>query len=98
MTGSIVNPVLGPEMIWVMPLAPSSLCDGLLFASLQRPQVETLAEKAGMTPRTFARTYSSRTGMTPASVPAPPRRIAHGIQEPLFGRLSRRIESVSQAP
>ena len=30
-------------------------------------RVETLAEKAGMTPRTFARTYTSRTGMTPAS-------------------------------
>jgi transcriptional regulator GlxA family with amidase domain len=30
-------------------------------------KVETLAEKAGMTPRTFARTYASRTGMTPAS-------------------------------
>ena len=30
-------------------------------------RVETLAEKAGMTPRTFARTYASRTGMTPAS-------------------------------
>jgi transcriptional regulator GlxA family with amidase domain len=30
-------------------------------------KVETLAEKAGMTPRTFARTYVSRTGMTPAS-------------------------------
>jgi transcriptional regulator GlxA family with amidase domain len=30
-------------------------------------RVETLAERAGMTPRTFARTYASRTGMTPAS-------------------------------
>jgi len=30
-------------------------------------KVETLAEKAGMSPRTFARTYTSRTGMTPAS-------------------------------
>ena len=30
-------------------------------------RVETLAEKAGMTPRTFARTYTNRTGMTPAS-------------------------------
>ncbi len=30
-------------------------------------KVEKLAEKAGMTPRTFARTYVSRTGMTPAS-------------------------------
>jgi transcriptional regulator GlxA family with amidase domain len=30
-------------------------------------RVETLAERAGMTPRTFARTYVSRTGMTPAS-------------------------------
>jgi len=30
-------------------------------------RVETLAEKAGMTPRTFARTYTSRTGMTPAN-------------------------------
>jgi transcriptional regulator GlxA family with amidase domain len=30
-------------------------------------KVETLAEKAGMSPRTFARTYASRTGMTPAS-------------------------------
>jgi transcriptional regulator GlxA family with amidase domain len=30
-------------------------------------RVETLAAKAGMTPRTFARTYTSRTGMTPAS-------------------------------
>jgi transcriptional regulator GlxA family with amidase domain len=30
-------------------------------------KVETLAEKAGMTPRTFARAYTSRTGMTPAS-------------------------------
>jgi transcriptional regulator GlxA family with amidase domain len=30
-------------------------------------RVETLAAKAGMTPRTFARTYVSRTGMTPAS-------------------------------
>jgi transcriptional regulator GlxA family with amidase domain len=30
-------------------------------------RVEMLAEKAGMTPRTFARTYTSRTGMTPAS-------------------------------
>jgi transcriptional regulator GlxA family with amidase domain len=29
-------------------------------------RVETLAAKAGMTPRTFARTYVSRTGMTPA--------------------------------
>lgn len=29
-------------------------------------RVETLAAKAGMTPRTFARTYASRTGMTPA--------------------------------
>jgi transcriptional regulator GlxA family with amidase domain len=30
-------------------------------------KVERLAEIAGMTPRTFARTYVSRTGMTPAS-------------------------------
>ncbi|QPF83071.1 DJ-1/PfpI family protein [Bradyrhizobium genosp. L] len=30
-------------------------------------KVETLAAKAGMTPRTFARAYVSRTGMTPAS-------------------------------
>lgn len=30
-------------------------------------KVEKLAEQAGMTPRTFARTYVSRTGMTPAS-------------------------------
>ena len=30
-------------------------------------KVETLAEKAGMSPRTFARAYTSRTGMTPAS-------------------------------
>jgi transcriptional regulator GlxA family with amidase domain len=30
-------------------------------------KVETLAEKAGMSPRTFARAYASRTGMTPAS-------------------------------
>jgi transcriptional regulator GlxA family with amidase domain len=30
-------------------------------------KVERLAEMAGMTPRTFARTYLSRTGMTPAS-------------------------------
>src|SRR5689334_6434161 len=30
-------------------------------------KVEKLAEVAGMTPRTFARTYASRTGMTPAS-------------------------------
>jgi transcriptional regulator GlxA family with amidase domain len=30
-------------------------------------RVETLAAKAGMTPRTFARTYLSRTGMTPAN-------------------------------
>lgn len=30
-------------------------------------KVEKLAEMAGMTPRTFARTYLSRTGMTPAS-------------------------------
>ncbi|MBV9565558.1 MAG: DJ-1/PfpI family protein [Bradyrhizobium sp.] len=30
-------------------------------------RIETLAAKAGMTPRTFARTYVSRTGMTPAS-------------------------------
>jgi len=30
-------------------------------------KVETLAEKAGMSLRTFARTYTSRTGMTPAS-------------------------------
>jgi transcriptional regulator GlxA family with amidase domain len=29
-------------------------------------RVETLAEKAGMSPRTFARAYTSRTGMTPA--------------------------------
>ena len=29
-------------------------------------KVETLAEKAGMSPRTFARAYTSRTGMTPA--------------------------------
>ena len=30
-------------------------------------KVETLAKKAGMTPRTFARAYASRTGMTPAN-------------------------------
>jgi transcriptional regulator GlxA family with amidase domain len=30
-------------------------------------KVEMLAEKAGMSPRTFARAYASRTGMTPAS-------------------------------
>jgi transcriptional regulator GlxA family with amidase domain len=30
-------------------------------------RVETLAERAGMSPRTFARTYVSRTGMTPAN-------------------------------
>jgi transcriptional regulator GlxA family with amidase domain len=30
-------------------------------------KVETLAEKAGMSPRTFARAYATRTGMTPAS-------------------------------
>jgi transcriptional regulator GlxA family with amidase domain len=30
-------------------------------------KIETLAEKAGMSPRTFARAYTSRTGMTPAS-------------------------------
>ncbi|MBR1120073.1 DJ-1/PfpI family protein [Bradyrhizobium lablabi] len=30
-------------------------------------RVDVLAAKAGMTPRTFARAYSSRTGMTPAS-------------------------------
>lgn len=30
-------------------------------------KVETLAERAGMSPRTFARAYTSRTGMTPAS-------------------------------
>jgi transcriptional regulator GlxA family with amidase domain len=30
-------------------------------------RVEMLAAKAGMTPRTFARTYANRTGMTPAS-------------------------------
>jgi transcriptional regulator GlxA family with amidase domain len=30
-------------------------------------KVETLAERAGMTPRTFARTYVNRTGMTPAN-------------------------------
>ena len=30
-------------------------------------RVERLAERAGMTPRTFARTYVNRTGMTPAS-------------------------------
>ena len=30
-------------------------------------RVETLAAKAGMTPRTFARTYRTRTGMTPAN-------------------------------
>jgi transcriptional regulator GlxA family with amidase domain len=30
-------------------------------------RVDVLAAKAGMTPRTFARTYTSRTGMTPAS-------------------------------
>ena len=30
-------------------------------------KVEKLAEMAGMTPRTFARTYVSRTGMTPAT-------------------------------
>jgi transcriptional regulator GlxA family with amidase domain len=30
-------------------------------------KVEKLSEMAGMTPRTFARTYVSRTGMTPAS-------------------------------
>jgi transcriptional regulator GlxA family with amidase domain len=29
-------------------------------------KVETLAEKTGMSPRTFARAYASRTGMTPA--------------------------------
>jgi transcriptional regulator GlxA family with amidase domain len=29
-------------------------------------KVEALAEKAGMSPRTFARAYASRTGMTPA--------------------------------
>jgi transcriptional regulator GlxA family with amidase domain len=29
--------------------------------------VEKLAAKAGMTPRTFARTYVNRTGMTPAN-------------------------------
>ncbi|MGJ5178303.1 GlxA family transcriptional regulator [Bradyrhizobium oligotrophicum] len=29
-------------------------------------RVETLAARAGMTPRTFARTYAARTGMTPA--------------------------------
>ncbi|WP_284417942.1 MULTISPECIES: helix-turn-helix domain-containing protein [unclassified Bradyrhizobium] len=29
-------------------------------------RVETLAARAGMTPRTFARTYANRTGMTPA--------------------------------
>lgn len=30
-------------------------------------KVETLAKRAGMTPRTFARAYASRTGMTPAN-------------------------------
>jgi len=30
-------------------------------------RVEMLAERAGMTPRTFARTYVNRTGMTPAN-------------------------------
>lgn len=30
-------------------------------------KVETLVEKVGMSPRTFARAYTSRTGMTPAS-------------------------------
>ena len=30
-------------------------------------KVETLAKKAGMAPRTFARMYASRTGMTPAN-------------------------------
>ncbi|HEY5128266.1 MAG TPA: DJ-1/PfpI family protein [Bradyrhizobium sp.] len=30
-------------------------------------KVETLAEKAGMSPRTFARAYATRTGMTPAN-------------------------------
>ena len=30
-------------------------------------RVETLAERAGMSPRTFARTYVGRTGMTPAN-------------------------------
>ena len=30
-------------------------------------KVEMLAERAGMTPRTFARTYVNRTGMTPAN-------------------------------
>jgi len=30
-------------------------------------KVETLAEKAGMSPRTFARAYTNRTGVTPAS-------------------------------
>ena len=30
-------------------------------------KVETLAAKAGMSPRTFARAYANRTGMTPAS-------------------------------
>src|SRR5258708_17699921 len=30
-------------------------------------KVETLAERAGITPRTFARTYVSRPGMTPAN-------------------------------
>jgi transcriptional regulator GlxA family with amidase domain len=30
-------------------------------------KVETLAAKAGMSPRTFARAYASRTGMTPAN-------------------------------
>jgi transcriptional regulator GlxA family with amidase domain len=30
-------------------------------------KVETLAQKVGMSPRTFARAYASRTGMTPAS-------------------------------
>jgi transcriptional regulator GlxA family with amidase domain len=30
-------------------------------------KVATLAEKAGMSPRTFARAYASRTGMTPAN-------------------------------
>jgi transcriptional regulator GlxA family with amidase domain len=29
-------------------------------------RVETLAERAGMSLRTFARTYAARTGMTPA--------------------------------
>ena len=30
-------------------------------------KVDTLAERAGMSPRTFARAYTSRTGMTPAN-------------------------------